>query len=71
MELGEVQDALINTSHLIKLEAIIHEDELAIDPSEAQALHRTSRIRTPLERYDFLINEQKDVLLIEDAEPTT
>ena len=34
-------------------------------------LHWTSRIRTIPERYGFLINEQKDVLLIENDEPTT
>ena len=34
-------------------------------------LHRTSRIRSVPERYGFLISEQKDVLLIENDEPTT
>ena len=38
LELGEVQDALTNTSHLTKPKAIIHEDELETDPSKAQAL---------------------------------
>ena len=33
--------------------------------------HRTSKIRTLLERHGFLIREQKGVLLIEDDEPTT
>ena len=46
VELREVQDALTNTSHLTKIEAVIHEDELAADPSKAQALHRKSRICT-------------------------
>ena len=32
---------------------------------------RTSRIRSILERYGFLISEQKDVLIIENDEPTT
>ena len=32
---------------------------------------RTSRIRSVLERYGFLISEQKDVLLIENDESTT
>ena len=32
---------------------------------------RTSRIRSVPERYGFLISEQKDVLLIENDEPTT
>ena len=34
-------------------------------------LRRTSRIRTVLKRHGFLISEQKDVLLIENDEPTT
>ena len=32
---------------------------------------RTSRIRSIPKRYGFLISEQKDVLLIENDEPTT
>ena len=32
---------------------------------------RTSRIRSVPERYGFLISEQKDLLLIENDEPTT
>ena len=34
-------------------------------------LRRTSRIHNSLERYGFLISEQKDVLLIENDDPTT
>ena len=30
-----------------------------------------SRIRIVLERFEFLINEQNDVLLIKEDEPTT
>ena len=46
VELGEVQDALTDTSHMTKTEVVIHEDELAAGPSKAQAPRRTSRIRT-------------------------
>ena len=35
VELGKVQDGLTNVSHLAKTEAIIHDDELAVDPSKA------------------------------------
>ena len=71
VEFGEVQDALTEASHMTKPEVLIQEDELATDPSEAQALRRTSRVCTLPEIYGFLINEQKDVLLTEDDEPTT
>ena len=57
--------------HLTEHEDIIHGDEVAADPSKAQVLHRTSRIRTVPERYEFLINKQRDVLFIENDEPTT
>ena len=50
---------------------VIHSNEEIVDHSKAQALRRTSRIRTRTERYGFLIIEQKDVLLIEDDKPTT
>ena len=69
--LSEVQDALTDASHLTEPEAIIHGDELIADSSKTQVFHRTSRIRSVLERYGFLISEQKDVLLIENDEPTT
>ena len=71
VELVEVQDALTDTSHMTEPEAIIHDDELTIGSSKAQALRRTNRIHTVPKRYGFLINELKDVLLIENDEPTT
>ena len=57
VNLGEVQDPLIDKSHLTEPEAVIHEDELAADPSEAQALRRTSRICIFLERYGFFSHQ--------------
>ena len=57
--------------HQTRPKVVIHSDKETIDPSKAQALRRTSRTRIVLERYGFLINEQKDLLLIEDDEPTT
>ena len=71
VKLIEVQDALIDVSHLTEPEAIIHDDELTAGSSKTQVLRRTSRIHSVPERYGFLINEQKDVLLIEHDEPTT
>ena len=71
VEISEVQDALTDASHVTELEVVIHDDELTVDSSKTQVLCRTSRIRSVLERYGFLISEQKDVLLIENDEPTT
>ena len=71
VKLSEVQDALIDTSHLTESEAVIHDDELIANSSKTQVFHRTSRIRSIPERYGFLISEQKDVLLKENDEPTT
>ena len=71
LELNEVQDALTDASHLTEPEAIIHDDEFIADSSKTQVFRRTSRIRYVLERYGFLISKQKDVLLIENDEPTT
>ena len=71
VELEEVQDAQIEAYQLPEPEADIHRDEIAVNPFEAQVLRRSSRIRTVLERYGFLINKHNDVLLIEDNEPTT
>ena len=70
VELCEVQDALIDAFHLTEPESV-HDDELIIDSSKTQVFRRTSRICSVLERYGFLISEQKDVLLIENDEPTT
>ena len=71
VELGEVQDAQTYANQLPELKVVIHIDEVIVDPSEARALHSMSRIRTVLKKYGFLIFEQKDVLLIEDDDPTT
>ena len=71
VELCEVQDALTDASHLTELEAVIHDDEFITDSSKTQVFHRTTRIRYVPERYGFLIREQKNVLLIENDEPTT
>ena len=71
VELREVQDAQTKADHLIGLEDIIHKNEETIDSFEAQALCRISRACIVPERYGFLISERKDVLLIEDDEPTT
>ena len=71
VELSEVHDALTDVSHLTKPEVVIHDDELIVDSSKTQMFHRTSRIHYVLERYGFLISEQKDLLLIENDEPTT
>ena len=70
VELGEFQDAQIYANHLTGPEAVIHCDEEIVDPFEAQALRMTSRTLTVPKRYGFIISEQKDVLLIEDDEPT-
>ena len=47
----------------------IHRDEILADSSKA--LCRSSRIHTVPKRYEFLINEQNDILLIEDDKRTT
>ena len=71
MKLNEVQDALTDASHLTEPEAVIHDDEFIDDSSKTQVFRRTSRIRSVPERYGFLISEQKDILLVENDEPTT
>ena len=71
VKLSEVQDALTDASHLIEPEAVIHGDEFIADFSKTQVFCRTSKIRSVLERYGFLISEQKDVLLVENDESTT
>ena len=71
MELSEVQDALTDVSHLTEPEAVIHGDEFIADSTKTQVFRRTSRIRSVLERYGFLISEHEDVLLVENDKPTT
>ena len=71
VELNEVQGALTDASHMTEPEAVIHDDEFIADSSKTQVFCRVSRIRSFLERYGFLISERKDVLLVENDEPTT
>ena len=46
VELGEIQDALIDASHLTEPKTIIQDDESTTDSSKTQELHRTSMIHT-------------------------
>ena len=71
VELREVQNAQTDVDHLTGYEVVIHIDEGTIDLFEAQAFYRTTRTHTIIERYGFLIGEQKNILLIEDDKPTT
>ena len=71
VELREVQNTQTDATHLIGPQAVIHSHKETVDPFEAQVLRKTGRTRTVQERYGFLINEQRDVLLIGDDEPTT
>ena len=57
VDLEEVHGAQIDVDQLPKPKVVIHKDEVAVDPSEAQALCRSSRIRTVPKRYGFLISE--------------
>ena len=56
---------------MLELEADIHRDEIAANPSRAQVLRRSSRIHTIPERYEFLISEHNDVLHVEDDDLDT
>ena len=71
VELEEVQGAQTDVDQLPEPKVVIHKYEIVVDPSKAQVLCRTSRIRTILRRYGFLISEHKDIFLIENDEPTT
>ena len=54
-----------------KPQLITHIDEIIIEPIDTPLLHKSSRLRLILERYGFLISESKDVMLIQDDEPTS
>ena len=69
VELGEVQDALTNVSHLTEPKVLIHKDELEI-LKHKRFVGQVEHMFIP-KRYGFLISEHKDILLIEDDEPTT
>ena len=57
VELEEVQGAQTDNDQLI--ETVIHEDEVTIEPFEAQAFRKSSRIRTIPKKYAFLVSEQE------------
>ena len=70
VELEEVQDAQADANQLPEPKINIHRNEIAANPSGAQAHCRSSRMHTIPEKYGFLINEQNGVFLIKDDEPT-
>ena len=48
-----------------------HTDEIITKPLDAPLLRRSGRLHPIPESYGFLISESKDVMLIQDDEPTS
>ena len=51
--------------------SISHGDEVIEEPMETQAPRHSTRVRTVPERYGFLVDQDKDVTVVENDEPTT
>ena len=51
-------------------ESITHGDEIIGEPVEIQAPWYSTRVRTVPERYGFLMDQDKDVTVVENDEPT-
>ncbi|KAJ8753578.1 hypothetical protein K2173_022819 [Erythroxylum novogranatense] len=62
---------LVTQHQSARTQIVTHTDEVTVQPSTTHEIHRSRKIRSVPERYGFLVNEQNDVLLIEDDEPTT
>ena len=52
-------------------ESITHDDEVIGEPVETRAPRRSTRVRTVPEKYGFLVDQDKDVTVVENDEPTS
>ena len=71
IELDEVHDPQIDMDQPTDPESITHGDELIDEPVETQAPRRSTRVRTVPEKYGFLVDQDKDVTVVENDEPTS
>ncbi|KAJ8755827.1 hypothetical protein K2173_024372 [Erythroxylum novogranatense] len=69
IELEEVQDARTDADQLAQLKLVTHHDEVTAQPSTHTKF--IGHVDTPAREIWIFVNEQNDVLLIEDNEPTT
>ena len=51
-------------------ESITHGDEIIDKPVETQAPRCSTRVRTVPEKYGFLVDQDKDVIVVENDEPS-
>ena len=58
----------MDAEELIELTALEVVDS-AVDPSVEQAPRRSTRVRTELDRYGFLIDDDQNITLLENDEP--
>ena len=68
IELDEVHDPQMDIDQPIEPTSISHGDEVIEEPMETQAPRRSTRVRTVPEKYGFLVDQDKDVTLIERNE---
>ena len=50
-------------------ESITHTDKVIGDPEVTQAPRHSTRVRTLLERYGFLVDQDEDVTVVENDQP--
>ena len=51
-------------------ESITHGDEIIEEPVETQAPRRSTKVRTVPQKYGFLMDQDKDVTVVENDEPS-
>ena len=71
IELDEVHDPQIEIDQPINPESITHTDEVIGEPDVTQAPRRSTRVCTLPERYGFLVDQDEDVTVVENDEPTS
>ena len=52
-------------------ESITHGDEIIEEPVQTQTPRRSTRVRTVPEKYGFLVDQDKDVTILESNEPVS
>ena len=69
IELDEVHDLQIAMDQPTDPEPITHGDEVIAESVDTQTPRRSTRVRTVLERYGFLVDQDKNVTVVENDDP--
>ncbi|XP_071933635.1 uncharacterized protein [Coffea arabica] len=71
IDLEEIQDHQTNIEQPVEEQLQPHNDGAHTEAVDIQGPHRSVRVRSAPKRYEFLMSQSNDILVIQDDKPTT